>query len=196
MADPLFGGLAQRRRDEANRRVAAGADAPVDALSFETRVAELEQSVLAAEARSLAQLVTGLTAQNLVRVFFLQEQLKGLGKDKTYKGCADYNDFRELIARKDIDAVVIATPDFWHAEHAIACMEAGLDVYCEKEMSNTLAGARKMVEAAKKHNRIVQVGLHRRSSQMYADLATQVQAGKIGKVTVARAYRVHQYFDG
>ena len=59
-----------------------------------------------------------------------------------------YVDYKEMLEKEKgkIDAVIIATPDFWHAEHAIACMEAGLDVYCEKEMSNDLAKARQMVE--------------------------------------------------
>jgi predicted dehydrogenase len=110
---------------------------------------------------------------------------------ETFPGqVAKYKDFRRVLDRDDIDAVVIATPDHWHAVQTIMACQAGKDVYVEKPLSVTVREGRKMVEAAKKHNRVVQVGLHRRSSQMYADLATQVQAGKIGKVTVARAYRV------
>jgi predicted dehydrogenase len=103
---------------------------------------------------------------------------------------ARYKDFRRVLDRKDIDAVVIATPDHWHAIQAIQACQAGKDVYVEKPLSVTIHEGRKMVEAAAKYKRIVQVGLHRRSSAMYADLASQMQAGKIGKVTVARAYRV------
>ena len=110
---------------------------------------------------------------------------------ETFPGqVAKYKDFRRVLDHDDIDAVVIATPDHWHAVQTIMACQAGKDVYVEKPLSVTVREGRKMVEAAKKHNRIVQVGLHRRASQMYADLATQVQAGKIGKVTVARAYRV------
>lgn len=103
---------------------------------------------------------------------------------------AKYKDFRRVLDRKDIDAVVIATPDHWHAAQTVMACQAGKDVYVEKPLSVTIHEGRKMIEAARKYNRIVQVGLHRRSSKMYAELATQVQAGKIGKVTVARAYRV------
>jgi predicted dehydrogenase len=110
---------------------------------------------------------------------------------ETFPGqVAKYKDFRRVLDRDDIDAVVIATPDHWHAVQTIMACQAGKDVYVEKPLSVTVREGRKMVETAKRHNRIVQVGLHRRASQMYADLATQVQAGKIGKVTVARAYRV------
>jgi predicted dehydrogenase len=103
---------------------------------------------------------------------------------------ARYKDFRHLLDRKDIDAVVIATPDHWHAIQTIMACQAGKDVYVEKPLSVTIHEGRKMVEAAAKYNRVVQVGLHRRSSALYADLAKDVQAGKIGKVTVARAYHV------
>jgi predicted dehydrogenase len=103
---------------------------------------------------------------------------------------ARYKDFRRVLDRKDIDAVVIATPDHWHAIQAILACQAGKDVYVEKPLSVTIHEGRKMVEAAAQHNRVVQVGLHRRSSEMYAGLAQDVQAGKIGKITVARAYRV------
>jgi len=110
---------------------------------------------------------------------------------ETFRGeVAKYRDFRQVLDRKDIDAVVIATPDHWHAVQTIMACQAGKDVYVEKPLSVTIHEGRQMVEAAKKYERVVQVGLHRRSSQMYADLATKVQAGKIGKVTVARAYRV------
>ena len=101
-----------------------------------------------------------------------------------------YKDFRRLLERRDIDAVVIATPDHWHAVQTIQACEAGKDVYVEKPLTVTILEGRKMVEAARKHKRIVQVGLHRRSSDQYSQLDRLVQAGKIGRVTLARAYRV------
>lgn len=103
---------------------------------------------------------------------------------------ARYKDFRQLLDRKDIDAVVIATPDHWHAIIAISACQAGKDVYVEKPLSITVVEGRKMVEAAKRYNRVVQVGLHRRSSKQYMQAVGDVQAGKIGKVTVGRAYRI------
>jgi predicted dehydrogenase len=72
-----------------------------------------------------------------------------------------------LDKEKDLDAVIIATPDFWHAEHAIACLQKGLHVYCEKEMSNTLEGARKMAKAAKETGKLLQIGHQRRSNPRY-----------------------------
>ncbi len=79
-----------------------------------------------------------------------------------------YADCEEMLGRKkDLDAVIIATPDFWHADHAVACLEAGLHVYCEKEMSNTLEGARKMVQAARRTGKLLQIGHQRRSNPRY-----------------------------
>src|SRR5271156_5305584 len=100
---------------------------------------------------------------------------------------ARVKDFRAILDRKDIDSVVIATPDHWHAIQMIAACKAGKDVYVEKPLSVTIAEGRAMVDAARKYERIVQVGTHRRSSRLYAQLADVVHSGAIGKVTVARA---------
>jgi len=79
-----------------------------------------------------------------------------------------YEDYREMLDKeKELDAVVIATPDFWHAEHAISCLKAGKHVYCEKEMSNTLEGARSMVLAQRETGKLLQIGHQRRSNPRY-----------------------------
>jgi len=111
----------------------------------------------------------------------LGSRVPKMGEESLSK-VARYKDFRRLLDRKDIDAVVIATPDHWHAVQTIMACQAGKDVYVEKPLSVTVVEGR--------NDRVVQVGLHRRSSRMYAQVAKQVQAGKIGKVTVARTYRV------
>ena len=116
-----------------------------------------------------------------------------MGEDFSGK-VARYKDFRRLLDRKDIDAVAIATPDHWHAIQTIQACRAGKDVYVEKPLSVTVVEGRKMIQAARRYGRIVQVGLHRRSSPMYAQLAQDVQGGKIGKVTVARTYRVSNMY--
>jgi predicted dehydrogenase len=79
-----------------------------------------------------------------------------------------YEDHREMLDKeKDLDAVVIATPDFWHAQHTVDCLRAGKHVYCEKEMSNTLEGARSMVLAARETGKLLQIGHQRRSHPRY-----------------------------
>ena len=81
-----------------------------------------------------------------------------------------YTDYKEMIADKDklgLDAVIVATPDWLHAEHSIACMEAGLHVYCEKEMSNSLELAKDMVLTSRKTKKFLQIGHQRRSNPRY-----------------------------
>jgi predicted dehydrogenase len=79
-----------------------------------------------------------------------------------------YEDYREMLDKeKELDAVIIATPDFWHAQHTVDCLAAGKHVYCEKEMSNTLDGARRMVAAARKSGKLLQIGHQRRSNPRY-----------------------------
>jgi predicted dehydrogenase len=97
-----------------------------------------------------------------------------------------YVDYEEMLAKeKDLDAVVIATPDFWHSRHTVACLEAGLNVYCEKEMSNTLESAKKMVEAAKKSGKLLQIGHQRRSNPKYRHVYDKIitEAKLLGKIT-------------
>jgi predicted dehydrogenase len=105
-----------------------------------------------------------------------------------------YSDFRKLLERKDIDAVCIATPDHWHALQMTMAVDSGKDVYVEKPLTATLFEGRKMVEAAKRTNRVVQVGLNRRGSPIYQKLAKLVKEGKIGKVSVSKAYRVSNMY--
>ena len=96
-----------------------------------------------------------------------QKRVSGMLKRYGHEHNA-YVDYKEMLDKeKDLDAVLVATPDFWHAEHTIACLKAGLNVYCEKEMSNTLEGARKMVAAARESGKLLQIGHQRRSNPRY-----------------------------
>ena len=99
-------------------------------------------------------------------------------------------DYRRMLDRKDLDAVVIATPDHWHALQMIAACRAGKDVYVEKPLSLCVAEGRAMVDVAKKENRVVQVGIHRRSSDFCQSAAEFVRNGGIGKVTTVRAFHI------
>ena len=97
-----------------------------------------------------------------------------------------YEDYREMIEKeKDLQAVIVATPDWMHAEHTIACLEAGLHVYCEKEMSNDLAKARAMVLAAKKTGNLLQIGHQRRSNPRYLHAKEKLldETGLLGRIT-------------
>jgi predicted dehydrogenase len=98
-----------------------------------------------------------------------------------------HEDFRRVLDIKEIDAVIIGTPDHWHALPTIMACQAGKDVYCEKPLSLTVVEGRKMVEAARKHNRVVQTGSQQRSGLHYQKAVKLIQEGAIGavhKVTV------------
>lgn len=96
-----------------------------------------------------------------------------------------YSDYREMLAKEPhLDAVVVATPDWMHHEHAIACLEAGKHVYCEKEMSNSLENAAKMVQAMRKTGKLLQIGHQRRSNPRYWHALKMINEDRIlGRVT-------------
>jgi predicted dehydrogenase len=98
-----------------------------------------------------------------------------------------FKDYRKLLEEK-IDAVVVATPDHWHALVFVDACKAGKHVYCEKPLSLTISEGRRMVDVAKETKRITQVGLHRRSTPLVQEAVKLIQSGAIGKVTVAKSY--------
>jgi len=98
------------------------------------------------------------------------------------KNCATYNDFRELLAREDIDAVLIATGDRWHPLISIAAAKAGKDIYCEKPISLTIAEARAVVKAVRRYGRVFQAGTQQRSSREFRFACELVRNGYIGEV--------------
>jgi predicted dehydrogenase len=100
----------------------------------------------------------------------------------SYQGCAAYADFRDLLARKDIDAVVIATPDHWHVLNTIAAANAGKDIYCEKPLAHTVHEGRAMVKAVRANQRILQVGSMQRSMGEFRAACELIRNGVIGKV--------------
>jgi predicted dehydrogenase len=93
-----------------------------------------------------------------------------------------YGDYRELLARKDIDAVVVATPDHWHAQITVDAAKAGKDIYCEKPLALTIAEGRAMVNAVRKYKRVLQTGSMQRSSHNFRHAAELVLNGYIGKI--------------
>jgi len=99
-----------------------------------------------------------------------------------YKGCESYSDFRDLLARDDIDAVVISTPDHWHAIMAIAAAAAGKDIYCEKPLSQTIIEARAMVNAVRRYGRVFQTGSMQRSDRRFRFACELVRNGYIGQI--------------
>ena len=115
----------------------------------------------------------------------VQKRMKAYSKYYGYR-YAGYSDYKEMLETEtDLDAVIVATPDFWHSEHTVACLEKGLHVYCEKEMSNTLEGAKKMVDAQKASGKQLQIGHQRRSNPRYRHCYENIiqDAGMLGRIT-------------
>ncbi|MCH9655382.1 MAG: Gfo/Idh/MocA family oxidoreductase [Planctomycetes bacterium] len=99
-----------------------------------------------------------------------------------YQGCDAYSDFRDVLAREDVDAVMITLPDHWHALATKKACEAGKDVYCQKPMSLTVHDGQQMIKAVRKHNRILQTGSQYRSNKVVRRMCELVRNGRIGKV--------------
>lgn len=102
-----------------------------------------------------------------------------------YRGFQAYNDFRELLDREDIDAVIITTGERWHPAITVRAAQAGKDIYCEKPISLTIRQARTMVQAVRRHNRVFQTGLQQRNSPEFRAACQMVHAGRIGAVKLA-----------
>ena len=109
-------------------------------------------------------------------------------REMTDGKAATYKDFRKLLERKDIDAVIVATPDHWHAMPTIHACDAGKDVYVEKPLSHTIQEGRKMVDAARRNKRIVQMGTQQRSGQHFQKAVDIIRSGKLGKVAFVRTW--------
>ncbi len=122
-------------------------------------------------------------AQKLVNEHYSQAKKSG-----NYSGCDIYSDFREVLGRKDIDAVAVVVPDHWHALLTIRACEAGKDIYCEKPMSLTVEQGRQMVNAVRKHNRVLQTGSQERSNPRTVRAIELVRSGRIGQVKAVTTF--------
>ncbi len=109
-----------------------------------------------------------------------------------FTGCDTYHDFRELLQRRDIDAVTVCTPDHWHGLTSIAAVKAGKDVYCEKPLTNTIAEGQALADAVKRYNRVLQCGSHERSNHTVRYTTELIRNGRIGKL---RSIRVNMPAD-
>jgi len=99
-----------------------------------------------------------------------------------YKGCLATSDFRELLARPDIDAVIIASPENWHPLHAAMAAAAGKDIYCEKALSLTVAEGRALCQAVRRYSRVFQIGTQQRSSRNFRFACELARNGYLGRV--------------
>lgn len=121
----------------------------------------------------------------------LNERAKEI-TDLTGKNPKLYKDYRRIMDDKSIDAVIIGTPDHWHCLIAVEACQAGKDVYVEKPLANSIAECQVMLKAARKYDRVVQVGQQQRSGQHWQDIVALVQSGKLGTI---RKIKTWAYFD-
>jgi len=114
------------------------------------------------------------------------DQNRVAAAQKRVGGCDAYGDFRRVLDREDIDAVLVATPDHWHAPITIMACQAGKDVYCEKPLCRTIAEGRRMVEAARRYDRVVQMGTQYRSMARVRQVCEWLRNGRLGKIGTVR----------
>ncbi len=107
-----------------------------------------------------------------------------------------YKDFRKMLEQKDIDAVIIGTPDHWHCLITIYALQAGKDVYVEKPMANTIEECNIMVKAANRYNQVVQVGQQQRSGFVFNKTMELIKSGKIGKLRKINMWANFEYGAG
>jgi predicted dehydrogenase len=146
--------------------------------------------------KSLAGTFAGLPDVNIAYVVDVDERVIPAAADvvekKTGKRPKAAGDMRRVFDDKDVDAVVVATPDHWHAPATILACEAGKDVYVEKPCSHNIREGRLMVEAARRYKRVVQHGTQARSRPSTQRAIEYARSGKIGKVLMAKAWDVQR----
>lgn len=162
-----------------------GYTAPSDKLTLGFIGTGKQGKILVKGFASKAQVLAGadVDSQKLALFKTITEKLYADANGQpAYKGLSTYADFRELLQRKDIDAVVIATPDHWHAVGTIMAANAGKHVYCEKPLAHSVEEGRAMVNAVKKNNIVLQTGSMQRSSKNFRQACELVRNGYIGDV--------------
>lgn len=156
---------------------------------------------IGANNRVRVALIGGGTRGNMVAGFFLRHAdaqvvaacevyktrldatIERLAKAQPGVKVETHEDYRKILDRRDVDAVIVATPDHWHGPMVVDACAAGKDVYVEKPLSNTIEAAWKAVDAARRHNRVVQMGVQQRQGEAFREAAQLVQEGALGKVT-------------
>ena len=116
-------------------------------------------------------------AKKKVEGFYAEQSSRG-----SYPGCKAYHDFREVIDRKDIDAILVCAPDHWHGIIATEALRAGKDLYCEKPLGRTVAESIAVRDAVLKHKRVFQTGTQQRSDAKFRQAATLARSGLLGKI--------------
>jgi predicted dehydrogenase len=156
---------------------------------------EIRVGIIGLGVRGMGAHLPGFEGQKGVRVTAIcdpdRQRLDGSAgaiRDKYKHDVEKFVDLRDLIAKKDLDVVTVATMQYWHALPTIWACQAGKDVYCEKPLSHFIWEGRKMVEAARKHKRLVQTGTQSRSSEVVHATMAYVASGQLGKIKYLTAF--------
>jgi predicted dehydrogenase len=144
----------------------------------------------------VARLMRQVPNVDFVAVCDVYERNAGRARDWAGAGCQSYSDFRRVLDRKDVHAVIVATPDHWHAIPTVLACRAGKDVYVEKPLAHNIREGRAMVEAARRHRRIVQSGTQHRSAPHYREVERIIRAGELGRVHFVRVWNYTNIFPG
>jgi predicted dehydrogenase len=147
--------------------------------------------------KHVAKLMRGVPNVEFVAVCDAYEPRMAEAKESAGPRCKDLADFRKILELKEVDAVLIATPDHWHAIPAVLACQAGKDVYLEKPVGHNIREGRLVVNATRKHNRIVQVGTQHRSAPHYAEAQKIIASGVLGPIRFVRIWNyVNMYPNG
>jgi len=187
------------RRQFMQKSLVGAAAAPVIARSVGAEPGPAPKPVSANDRIQVGVIGVGARAHQLLGATMAQDGVEIVGVCDAYTGrvaraiertggrAKDYGDWRALLDDESIDAVIIATPDHWHKEHALAALAAGKDVYLEKPMTLTIDEGPEFIAAADKTDRILQIGSNGMSSKLQQTAREIVKSGKLGKITLIRA---------
>ncbi len=146
---------------------------------------------------AVARLMREVPGVEFVAACDVYDRHAARAKEWAGQGCEADRDFRKVLERKEVDAVLIATPDHWHAIPTILACQLGKDVYVEKPLAHNIKEGRAMLEAARKHKRVVQVGTQHRSAEHYREAARIIQGGELGPIRFVRVWNyINLYPDG
>jgi predicted dehydrogenase len=182
-----------------NRRAFLKTAAGMTAASYQRVMAANDRIRLAGigtanRAGTLLSLAAKAQGTELVAFCDIYEPRRQAAKEKFNSAAQDYLDYREVLDRKDIDGVIIATPDHWHVPMTIDAVEAGKDVYVEKPISHSIEEGERLLQAMAGSKRIVQVGYQQRSWEHFKAAREIVASGKLGKITLVLVSWYQDYY--
>lgn len=146
--------------------------------------------------RLVSRLMREAPNVDVVAVCDVYEPAAASAKEWAGPVAKSFRDFRNVLEMKEVDAVIVATPDHWHAIPTVLAIRAGKDVYVEKPLGHTIREGRSMVEAARLHKRVVQAGMQHRSAPHYKEIEEIIQSGKIGDVHFVRVWNYSTIYTG